>query len=120
MSVYEYKALDRKGKNIKGMIDADSESIARTKLRSMGKFPVELHVSSAGSAKVKLPGVLPADFFQRVKSSEIHVVTRQLGTLLGAGIPLIAALDAIIEQTRNPILKRACAQIKEAVNEGNT
>lgn len=120
MPVYEYKALDHRGKNLKGIIDADSESAARTKLRSMGKFPVELRVNSTGNAKVKLPGVFSGDFFQRVKSSEIHVVTRQLGTLLGAGIPLIAALDTIIEQTSNPVLKRTCAQIKEAVNEGNT
>jgi len=120
MPVYEYKALDRRGKNLKGTIDADSESVARAKLRSQGRFPVKLHINSAGDAKAKLSGSFSTDLFQRVKSSEVHGVTRQLGTLIGAGIPLIAALDAIIEQTRNQVLKRACVQIKESVNEGNT
>lgn len=120
MPVYEYKALDRKGKNLTGMVDADSESAARTKLRSQGKYPVELNVSAAVSTKTKRSSALSSDLFQRVSSSEIHVVTRQLGTLLGAGIPLITSLDAIIEQTRNQVLKRSFAQIKEAVNEGNT
>jgi len=120
MPVYEYKALDKKGKNLTGMIDADSESAARSKLRSQGRYPVELNVSSAVSTRMKRPSILSMDLFQRVSSAEIHVVTRQLGTLLGAGIPLIASLDAIIEQTRNPVLKRSFAQIKEAVNEGNT
>jgi len=117
MPVFEYRALDVKGKNIKGMVDADSESQARTKLRSLGKYPVSIKVSGRKQGKGTTQRL---GLFERVKSEEISVMTRQLATLLGAGIPLVQALDSLVEQTRNPALKRVIAQIKGAVNEGNT
>jgi len=58
--------------------------------------------------------------FERVKSEEVSVMTRQLATLLGAGIPLVQCLDSLVAQTRNSILKKVIAQIKGSVNEGNT
>jgi general secretion pathway protein F len=47
-------------------------------------------------------------------------MTRQLATLMGAGIPLVQALDSLVEQTRNSVLKKVIAQVKGSVNEGNT
>jgi general secretion pathway protein F len=47
-------------------------------------------------------------------------LTRQLATLLNAGIPLVGALDALMEQTTSPPLKKIIAQVKESVNEGNS
>ncbi len=119
MPVYEYRALDKKGKNLKGIIDAESESQARSKLRSSGKYPVAVKesISKSGVAGKK-SGTL--GFFERVRSEEINVMTRQLATLLGAGIPLIQSLTSLVEQTSNSSLKKIIAQIKESVNEGNT
>lgn len=117
MAVFEYHALDARGKKLKGIIDADSESHARTKLRSMGKYPVSINLTSkerGGGQKLGL------SLFQRVKTEEISVMTRQLATLLGASIPLVQALDALIAQTRNAALKKVIAEIKGAVNEGNS
>jgi general secretion pathway protein F len=116
MPVYEYKALDQKGKSCKGLIDADSETRARNKLRSSGKYPVSIHESISSKKK----GSSSISFFERIKPDEIHVVTRQLATLLGAGIPLINALASLIEQSANPALKRVLAQIRDSVNEGST
>jgi general secretion pathway protein F len=86
MPVFEYRALDAKGKNIKGIVDADSESQARTKLRSQGKYPVSIAVSRSKKNK---PGSSGYAFglLDRVKSDEISIMTRQLATLMGAGIP---------------------------------
>lgn len=118
MSVFEYRALDAKGKKIKGIIDANSESHARTKLRSQGKYPVSITVSTGKkSTHSGGPGL---SLFQRITPGEVSNITRQLATLMGAGIPLIQALDSLIEQTRNPALKKIIAQIKNSVNEGNT
>jgi general secretion pathway protein F len=119
MAVYEYQALDAKGKKLKGIIDADSESHARTKLRSMGKYPVSINLTSkerSGGGGRKQGFSL----FKRVKTEEVSVMTRQLATLLGASIPLVQALDALIAQTRNAALKKVIAEIKGAVNEGNS
>lgn len=119
MPVYEYRALDATGKNIKGILDADSEQLARSKLRSQGKYPVSITRSRSRQSAADGRGV-GFGIFDRVKSEEISVMTRQLATLLGAGIPLVQALDGLVQQTRNASLKRVVAQIKGSVNEGNT
>lgn len=120
MPVYEYTALDRTGKSVAGIIDADSNVAARQKLRAAGKYPVEVKESTL-KAKSKSPGTLSlASVFNRVKPDDIHGLTRQLATLLNAGIPLLGALDALMEQTTSPPLKKIIAQIKESVNEGNS
>ncbi|NOQ65800.1 MAG: type II secretion system inner membrane protein GspF [Desulfobacterales bacterium] len=120
MPVYEYTALDRAGKNISGIIDADSTVAARQKLRASGKYPVQ--VKEATSKAKEEPGTsfsFPT-IFNRVTADDIHALTRQLATLLNAGIPLVGALDALMEQTTSPPLKRIIAQVKESVNEGNS
>ncbi len=120
MPVYEYTALDRAGKNIAGIIDADSTVAARQKLRASGKFPVDVRVTSA-TARTDAAGPLSLpSIFNRVSADDIHAMTRQLATLLNAGIPLVGALDGLMEQSTSPPLKRIIAQIKESVNEGNS
>ncbi len=120
MPVYKYKALDQKGKSCKGLIDADSESSARNKLRGGGKYPISLRESLIKKEKSSRHSFAGWFLFDRIKSDEMHVVTRQLATLLGAGIPLINALASLIEQSSNPALKGVLAQIRDSVNEGST
>ncbi len=120
MPIYEYTAFDQKGKSKKGIIEADNEAGARNKLRAAGKYPVDLKEHLSHSTKAGKAGQGSLLVFERVKSMEIHIFTRQLATLLGAGIPLVSALSSLLEQTANPALKKVLAQIKDAVNEGNT
>ncbi|WP_028583019.1 type II secretion system inner membrane protein GspF [Desulfogranum mediterraneum] len=120
MPVYEFTALDGSGKKIKGILDGDSESAVRQKIRSQGNYPVEIRETSSRTKKEKKGSLLSIQLGRRVAPQEIHVVTRQLATLLGAGIPLVQSLDGLIEQTANPVLKKIIAQIKDAVNEGNS
>lgn len=119
MPVYEYRALDGAGKNIKGVIDAESEAQAKSRLRSGGKYPVSVKLGKGHSqaSDRKTSGV---GFFERIKAEEIHVMTRQLATLIGAGIPLVQSLSSLVDQTGNPALKRVIAQVREKVNEGST
>ncbi len=119
MPVYEYKALDQRGKDLKGIVEADSESQARAKLRSAGKFPVSLKESRTKTGDAS-QSWLTSSLFNRITSEEVYVATRQLATLHGAGIPLDATLTSLVEQTRNPALKKILAQIKGKVNEGKT
>ncbi|NVM21206.1 MAG: type II secretion system inner membrane protein GspF [Desulfobacterales bacterium] len=122
MPVYEYTALEKSGKSVNGIIDADSPVAARQKLRGSGIFPVDVKEASSVSAPAGLPsGPRSASgLFKRVKPLEVSVMTRQLSTLLGAGVPLVAALDTLISQIANPLLKKNMAQIKDSVNEGNS
>jgi general secretion pathway protein F len=120
MPVYEYTALDRAGKNVTGIIDADSTVAARQKLRASGKYPVQVQETTSRAKSERAAGFSLPAFFNRVTPDDIHALTRQLSTLLNAGIPLIGALDALMEQSTSPPLKRIIAQIKESVNEGNS
>jgi len=117
MPVFEYKALDKKGKNVKGIIDADSEVLARTKLRSQEIYPVSI---AEGRDKKRKGGGKTLQLFSNIKAVEVSVMIRQLSTLLGAGIPLLQSLDSLLLQTDNASLKRVIAEIKEEVNEGSS
>ncbi len=120
MPVYEYKALDIRGKKLKGIIDADSVFAARQKLRKTNIFPVDLNETSV-EEKSKMPaGRSISDLFKRVSLRDVSVMTRQLATLLGASIPLVPSLTALISQATHPKLKKTLAQIKVDVNEGNS
>jgi general secretion pathway protein F len=120
MPVYEYTALDRAGKNLAGIIDADSVVAARQKLRASGKFPVKVRETTSMTRSETGASAARLSIFNRVTADDIHAFTRQLATLLNAGIPLVAALDALMEQSTSPPLKKIIAQIKESVNEGNS
>ncbi len=120
MPVYEYRALDIRGKSLKGIIDAESLFAARQRLRETNIFPVNLNETSVEEKnKVSTSRSIGA-LFNRVSLQEVSVMTRQLATLLGASIPLVPSLTALISQTTNPRLKKTLAQIKEEVNEGNS
>ena len=120
MPVYEYTALDGAGKNRNGIIDADSAVAARHKLRGSGIFPVEVKETSAKPKDTPAGPIYLSTLFKRVKPGELSVATRQLSILLGAGVTLVSALESLISQTSNPVLKKILAQVKESVNEGNS
>ena len=120
MPVYEYTCLDNSGKTLKGILDADSPVAARQKLRGSGMFPVEIREAVSKPKGLPSGPVSLFGFLKGVKPGEISVMTRQLSILLGAGVPLVKSLEALISQIANPMLKKIMAQIKESVNEGNS
>jgi general secretion pathway protein F len=119
MSVYEYTALDEKGRERKGFIDAMGVAAARQKLREEGVYPTEIN-QAADKKDTALSGVLGINLWQRVSTKDVSVFTRQLSTLLGSGIPLVPSLSVLIAQTKNQLLKQTLAQIREQVNEGKS
>jgi general secretion pathway protein F len=120
MPVYEYIALNRAGKRLKGIVDADSAMAARHKLRDSDIYPVEIEETSARARKIPSAQIAVSSILRRVKPVELSAVTRQLATLMGAGISLVSSLEALIAQITNPLLKKILAHIKESVNEGNS
>jgi general secretion pathway protein F len=117
MPVFEYHGLSAEGKKIKGIIDAPTPRIARTKLRAMEIFPVDIREEIQMPQKAEDP---LTKFFQRIRPQDVSIITRQLATLLEAGTPLVSALDAIIEQTDNHALKKVVAQVREEIKEGRS
>ncbi len=119
MAVYEYRGLDLAGRDLKGIIDADSPRLARAKLRRSGIFPTEILIDRSAK-RSDVEGVSIGALFGRIKIQEISIMTRQMATLVGAGLPIVEALTALIDQTENVRLKKVLTQVRESVNEGSS
>ncbi len=119
MPVFEYEALAPDGSRSKGVMDAESEAAVRDRLRHGGKYPVSISRSQVGgrSGPFRVPRNLS---FSRISISEINVFTRQLATLIGAGLPLDAALSSIAEQAEKQSMKQVVSQLKEGVSQGES
>lgn len=120
MPVYEYTALDAKGKMTSGIIDADGARAARQKLRASGIFPVAVKESQEKPEKKTDRVTDLSRYLRRVKPAEIAIMTRQLSTLISAGFPLVSAIDALVPQTKTHRLKTVLAQVKDAIVEGQS
>ena len=122
MAVFAYKALDSKGRSTKGVVDAENVRLARQKLRQQGIFPTTLTESNAQAPATRAlaltSGSAPKE--KRVDAGNLAVATRQLATLVGAGMPLVEALRALGDQVDNVSLKQVVSQVGDQVNEGTT
>lgn len=123
MAVFEYKALNTKGRNVSGIIDAESTAAAKSKLRQKDLFPTSLIKieSRAKAGEKKSPGFLTGfRLFAKVSSSELSMITRQLSTLLSAGFPLVKAVATLVPQTKSVTMKRVLSRVKDAIEEGSS
>jgi general secretion pathway protein F len=104
------------------MREADSQKTLRTVLRKENVFVTTVVAGAAPKAGDKdLPGAARRTWFNsRVKTDDIAIMTRQLSTLIGAGIPLVECLGALVEQVDHPKLQRIISQVKQRVNEGTS
>ena len=121
MAVFSYKALDNRGRTTKGIIDAESIRVARQKLKAQGIFPTTVEESS-GTGR-KSPVISLRSSFggeKKVDTATLGIATRQLATLVAAGMPLVEGLKALGEQLDHATLKRVIAEVSEEVNEGST
>jgi general secretion pathway protein F len=118
MPVYTYRALKEDGAPDQGVIDADSPKEARLKLKGRRLHVTELETvgERKGVARVLKGGPV----FRRRRPQDVAMITRQLATLLGSGIPMIGALTAIIEQVEYQDLKAALMDIRENVSQGGS
>ncbi len=120
MPVYNYKALKEDGGSDAGVIDADSPKDARLKLKNRRLHVTDLQTVGGGDGK---PGAVRKrrfKFFARRRPEQIAMLTRQLATLLGSGIPMIGALTALIDQVEYRDLKAAMMDVREKVSQGGT
>lgn len=120
MAVFEYSALDARGKKVSGIIDADSAAAARQKLRSARIFPVSVREARAGEVKPEARTFAFGRRLKRIRPAEAAMLTRQLATLLGAGFPLVPALDTLLSQGRSHTFNRILAQVKDSVVAGSS
>ena len=128
MPVFEYNGLTEAGKTVKGLRDAESSKALRSLLRKDGVFLTEARAADAlavanGPQKTGLArevDVGAALGFGGVSSQDLAIATRQLATLIGAGITLVESLTALVDQVEHPRLKKILGVVKQKVNEGSS
>jgi len=115
MPVFEYKGLNKQGRNTKGVIDADNLRSAKAKLKKDGLFVTDIKDKTKSSKKKSGSGQVKTG---RVSTDDLSMMTRQLATLIKANIPLVDSLAAVSEQVENETLAMIMAEMRNFVNEG--
>ena len=121
MPIFEYKAIDGGNRVKKGIIDADTPRDARVKLKRESLFVTDIK-ESRGKKKsaVAIRGVTGVEAPNKLRNEQIAAVTRQMASLLQAGIPLAEALRMIIEQAPDKKIESVFRDIREKVTQGMT
>ena len=130
MAHFTFTALDSKGKEVHGEIEADSQQAAVARIRERQYFPTKIEEASGGAAparkgaakkgalqmEIKMPKFLQGG----VKAKQLTTFTRQLSTLINAGLPLMRALRVLQRQEKNLALRDAVTQMAESIESGST
>lgn len=123
MAVFEYKALNGKGKKVTGIIDSESISAAKARLRQKNIFPITLHIieSKQGGKDRRVTRFFSGfSLFPKVSSSELAMITRQMATLLSAGFPLVKTVSTLVHQTKSTVMRKVLSRVKDAIEEGSS
>lgn len=117
MAAFEYFALNKRGREEKGVLEADSVRQVRQLLRERGLTPLEVNPTRKKEASGPSP-VFTGLFKPSMSMSDRALVTRQLATLIGAGLPVEEALMATSRQSEKPVIERMMLTIRSRVMEG--
>lgn len=132
MPTYTYTALDAKGKETKGTVEADNQNAAIARIREQGAFPTQVTAAAAPrsssapragkpkKASMNMVIKMPAFMEPKVKTKNLMVSTRQLATLIDAGLPLLRGLQVLQRQERHPRMKRILGSLAESIQSGST
>ena len=137
MPRYTYVALDARGQESTGLVDATSTNEAIGQLRQAGYFPTNVFEEGKGggpavkAAKQKAKAVRAAApatkgkgivLFERktIKPRVLMIFTRQLATLIDSGLPLLRALTVLAKQERDKVLQKTISNLSDAVQSGST
>ncbi|HIL12187.1 MAG TPA: type II secretion system protein GspF, partial [Deltaproteobacteria bacterium] len=122
MPVYSYQALDQDGQVVEGVIDADTESTVIANLRGQGRRPLsvslgEIAGKSNGFSLPDLASLLGRD---KVRTHDLALFTRELATLLRAGMPLDRSLQSLAGLSESEAMKTIVGDVLQMVREGKT
>lgn len=117
MAAFRYEAIDAQGRDLQGVVEADTLRQARAGLRESGLAVIAVHlvsqesVQGAGWRKFFRPGI---------SAAQLSLTTRQLATLLAASLTLEQALNALIEQSENKKMNQVLAGVRSEILAGHT
>ncbi len=114
--IFSYRALDGAGNIIKGTLEAENRNLVIESLLGQNYNILELKEDKNKEAAKK--SSLNLNLFESVKIDDLSLFTRQLSTMVGAGLPIIRSFQILEEQTRNPMLRRAVGNIRSNLEGG--
>lgn len=133
MPYYQYAAMDGQGKEKRGKVEADTENDAASKLKEQGLFPTNIALAKSGggnkakgagkkTAKKKGGGFNMNISFgaPKIRLKLLCTMTRQLATLLDAGLPLVRALRTLEKQSKDPAMNTVIGDVADSVEGGLT
>ncbi len=117
MPSFRYKARSESGKSVSGTLDAPSREMVMSHLEEMGYTPISVNQETTGAAKAG-GGLFTR--FEKVKGKDLVMITRQMHSLIRAGIPILSSLTILQKQTESMALKKALASISEQISGGSS
>lgn len=109
-SVFTWEGTDKKGAKVKGELTSQNPMLVKAQLRKQGINPL----------KVRKKGISLMSRGKKIKPMDIALFTRQLSTMMGAGVPLLQSFDIIGEGFDNPNMRKLVEEIKQEVASGNS
>ncbi|MGN4052104.1 type II secretion system F family protein [Pseudomonas sp. SM4] len=110
MNVYAWEGTDRKGSKITGELSGQNPALVKAQLRKQGINP----------GKVRKKSVSLLSLGKRIKAQDIALFTRQMATMMKAGVPLLQSFDIIGEGFENPAMRKLVDEVKQEVAAGNS
>jgi type IV pilus assembly protein PilC len=111
MALYAYKALDQQGEIVQDKTEGSGTMAVASELRKQGLLVIDVKEQSVANKDILAP-------FKRIKLSDLVIFSRQLATMINAGLPIVRALYVLSEQTENPKLKDVVVAVRKDVEAG--
>src|SRR5215204_3208319 len=112
MALYAYKALDPQGEIIQDKAEGSGTMAVASELRKQGLMVIDVKEQGAAQKDILAP-------FKRVKLNDLVIFSRQLATMINAGLPIVRALYVLSEQTENPKLQEVVVAVRKDVEAGS-
>ena len=122
MAKFAYKALNKDGKELFGIIDAETQALAINDVRSLGLYPTQIREARKSDERRarRERGGVNEFYIGGLKSKQLSVMTRQLATLIDAGLPLLRSLNVLIAQQKPSKLKDILREAAGDIQSGST
>ncbi len=111
MALYAYKALDQQGAIVQDRTEGSGTMAVVSELRKQGLMVIDVKEQSVAQKDILAP-------FKRIKLADLVVFSRQLATMINAGLPIVRALYVLSEQTENPKLQEVVVAVRKDVEAG--
>src|SRR5215218_10356383 len=111
MALYTYRALDKEGEIVQDKLEGSGTMAVAHELRQQGLMVIDVKEQSAAQKDILAP-------FKGIKLADLVIFSRQLATMINAGLPIVRALYVLSEQTDNPKLQEVVVEVRKDVEAG--